>query len=285
MTVGRLAQRHDIAVSLRSSPYGGVTAVVLIPHALLEWDLPATPDPVRNAAGHVLTPPHYDAQDQDGYSEPLRSALPTGTAGTAVGPYPGLTPGDFATHAPVHAEAGTGAADRALTTRAPDSSWSAPAAPPPVFTEHGGFPQSGPVDEPGMIDGLPRRVPQASLVEELRQEEPTLGSVKLMDWAARGDTARGPVTPPAWTQRAPADGMAVEPGHRTADVGHPPTPLGNALPAHAPGGAVTRPDQVRSIMTALQAGAARARLGTRTTGQVPGTHLDHHINQGRDNGR
>ncbi|MBF9070209.1 sensor histidine kinase [Streptacidiphilus fuscans] len=40
--VSRLAARHDVRVSLRRSPYGGTTAVVLLPHALLT---PAPPRP------------------------------------------------------------------------------------------------------------------------------------------------------------------------------------------------------------------------------------------------
>ena len=35
--VGRLAQRHGIKVQLRHSWYGGVTALTLLPHALLSW--------------------------------------------------------------------------------------------------------------------------------------------------------------------------------------------------------------------------------------------------------
>ncbi|MEY9846780.1 nitrate- and nitrite sensing domain-containing protein [Streptacidiphilus sp. MAP5-3] len=40
--VSRLAARHEVRVSLRRSPYGGTTAVVLLPHALLT---PAPPRP------------------------------------------------------------------------------------------------------------------------------------------------------------------------------------------------------------------------------------------------
>jgi hypothetical protein len=39
--VGRLAQRHGIKVQLRHSWYGGVTALTMLPHALLNW--PGTP--------------------------------------------------------------------------------------------------------------------------------------------------------------------------------------------------------------------------------------------------
>ena len=39
--VGQLARRHGISVMLRPSPYGGTTAVVLIPLALIVEDGPA----------------------------------------------------------------------------------------------------------------------------------------------------------------------------------------------------------------------------------------------------
>ncbi|MEU6563320.1 sensor histidine kinase [Nocardia nova] len=46
--VGRLARRHGIGVSLRESPYGGVTAIVLIPAAVLDrLSLDADPAPSR----------------------------------------------------------------------------------------------------------------------------------------------------------------------------------------------------------------------------------------------
>ncbi|NUU20281.1 MAG: sensor histidine kinase, partial [Streptomycetaceae bacterium] len=63
--VARLAHRHGIAVSVRSSPYGGTSAVVLLPPGLLG-------DPVRDDAGHdtghdsapvVGRDPRYDRHD------------------------------------------------------------------------------------------------------------------------------------------------------------------------------------------------------------------------------
>ncbi|MCM2429676.1 nitrate- and nitrite sensing domain-containing protein [Streptomyces sp. RKAG337] len=47
--VSRLAARHDVRVSLRPSPYGGTTAVVLLPTALIERYVP-DPAPARRAA-------------------------------------------------------------------------------------------------------------------------------------------------------------------------------------------------------------------------------------------
>ncbi len=43
--VGRLAARHDIQVTLRDSPYGGTTAVVLLPSTVLAPVTPPGPDP------------------------------------------------------------------------------------------------------------------------------------------------------------------------------------------------------------------------------------------------
>jgi HAMP domain-containing protein len=53
--VGRLAQRHGIKVQLRHSWYGGVTALTLLPHALLAWPpapsaMPEPADAVPNRA-------------------------------------------------------------------------------------------------------------------------------------------------------------------------------------------------------------------------------------------
>jgi signal transduction histidine kinase len=52
--VARLANRHGIAVTLRSSPYGGTTAIVLVPHDIVVREAP-TPvpasEPPQSAAG------------------------------------------------------------------------------------------------------------------------------------------------------------------------------------------------------------------------------------------
>jgi methyl-accepting chemotaxis protein len=56
--VGRLAQRHGIKVQLRHSWYGGVTALTLLPHALLVW--PKVPQAVTEPAavpGRAELPP------------------------------------------------------------------------------------------------------------------------------------------------------------------------------------------------------------------------------------
>ncbi|MFJ8660087.1 nitrate- and nitrite sensing domain-containing protein [Streptomyces sp. NPDC093795] len=54
--VSRLSSRHDIKVQLRTSPYGGTTAVVLLPTDLLQGALP--PGRGAPAPGHGLGPAH-----------------------------------------------------------------------------------------------------------------------------------------------------------------------------------------------------------------------------------
>ncbi|WP_412518269.1 nitrate- and nitrite sensing domain-containing protein [Actinomadura madurae] len=74
--VARLAARHRIQVSLQPSAYGGTTAIVLIPHALVvlddEWHMarglgPARPRPVGPAASAAAPPARLD--------RPVRPAL------------------------------------------------------------------------------------------------------------------------------------------------------------------------------------------------------------------
>ena len=57
--VGRLAARHDIRVTLRPSPYGGTTAIVLIPLDLIST--PEAPDSPRGLAPVTLIPVDNDA--------------------------------------------------------------------------------------------------------------------------------------------------------------------------------------------------------------------------------
>ncbi|MER5936240.1 nitrate- and nitrite sensing domain-containing protein [Streptomyces sp. NPDC001928] len=83
--IGRLARRHGVAVTLRSSPYGGTTAIVLIPHDVVVRDLPA---PDREEVEHA------GAAEPE---EPVRESRPVVSARTtnATAPAPrgdGLTP-------------------------------------------------------------------------------------------------------------------------------------------------------------------------------------------------
>lgn len=152
--VSRLAARHGIKVHLRTSPYGGTTAVVLLPTALLQSATPENPgdhtmERDREHIGHARVP---DAAPLNGNSMPAPAARPALAASTdtpAARP-PGVT--TLRLHKPANADT------------EPDT------APEPS-------------------DDLPRRVRQASLAPQLR-ERPRDDSAEPV--SVREDTERSP---------------------------------------------------------------------------------------------
>ncbi len=71
--IARLATRHGIAVTLRSSPYGGTTAIVLIPHDIV------VPEPVEEFAPDASSAPEDEAVVAE-----KAAASPTTATGRAV---------------------------------------------------------------------------------------------------------------------------------------------------------------------------------------------------------
>ncbi|MGW3464976.1 ATP-binding protein, partial [Streptomyces olivaceoviridis] len=153
--VSRLASRHDIKVHLRTSPYGGTTAVVLLPKALLHSGSPKSPGeqtrPDEERA-YARVPGATSAQQAAVTAWPDRPAL----AATAPGPHGTTrTPGPQSTgkaadpHGtqPMPSPAGTGTAARSHDT--------AQEPPPPGVTALRPH-RSSDGSEPS--DGLPRRV-------------------------------------------------------------------------------------------------------------------------------
>ncbi|MGW0870448.1 nitrate- and nitrite sensing domain-containing protein [Streptomyces sp. NPDC002740] len=53
--IARLATRHGIAVTLRSSPYGGTTAIVLVPHDIVVREAPGPSAPAAEDSGEPAT--------------------------------------------------------------------------------------------------------------------------------------------------------------------------------------------------------------------------------------
>ncbi|MEW2811150.1 nitrate- and nitrite sensing domain-containing protein [Streptomyces massasporeus] len=131
--ISHLAHRHGITVTLRRSPYGGTTAVVLIPHGIVVRDA-AAPPPGGNTAAVLASAGVRRA----GRTEP-RPASPT----------PATTPAP--TPAPLPAAA-------ARPGSVPPAEAPPDAAPPAV-------PRLRPRER---LVPLPRRVPQTSLAAELR---------------------------------------------------------------------------------------------------------------------
>ncbi|WP_063774258.1 sensor histidine kinase [Streptacidiphilus rugosus] len=181
--VSRLARRHGVRVSLRPSAYGGTTAVVLLPTALLETgrtrqrapidaelDLPplAPPEPATVMAGVGA------GGTADGAERPLPPLVadpaadrPTGRAGVSVGSLDDEPLDDGPAHDP-HLE------DRRLEVRHPVDRRTGDGEP----DEHPGVGRRAATDRAGATplrrntEELPRRVRQANLAVQLRDAPP-----------------------------------------------------------------------------------------------------------------
>ncbi|MET8769073.1 ATP-binding protein [Streptomyces sp. NPDC004658] len=168
--VSRLASRHAIKVHLRTSPYGGTTAVVLLPKALLHSGAAesstrqgeqAIPDEER---AYARVPGATSPQEAAVTAWPDRPVL----AVTAPGPHGAeRTPGPQHISGPDDARGtrsapgpeGTGAAARSHDT--------AHEPPPPGVTA---LRLHRSPDDSERSDDLPRRVRQASLAPQLRHQ-------------------------------------------------------------------------------------------------------------------
>jgi signal transduction histidine kinase len=133
--VSRLAARHAIKVHLRTSPYGGTTAVVLLPTALL------------HGGGAERSPRRSDTERPAEREYARVSAAPEHDSVHAVTERPALVP-------PVHS------VPEAPVNGSPED------PPPGVTTLRLHHPPSDSEDS----DGLPRRVRQASLAPQLREQ-------------------------------------------------------------------------------------------------------------------
>ncbi|CAM5239551.1 histidine kinase OS=Streptomyces tendae OX=1932 GN=GUR47_29275 PE=4 SV=1 [Streptomyces tendae] len=171
--VSRLAARQDIKVHLKTSPYGGTTAVVLLPTALLDGETAATaPGAAHEAARpetHLYARVPGSAGQQDPVTAPvdrpaLASAAPAGTRTATSGRPPG-TPA-------LRLHRSSDVPDAPDASRAPATS--ADSGPPRPAGESD--------------DDLPRRVRQASLAPQLRDASP----VAPPPGRARGDEERTP---------------------------------------------------------------------------------------------
>ncbi|MCT7353020.1 nitrate- and nitrite sensing domain-containing protein [Streptomyces sp. 15-116A] len=157
--VSRLAARHDIKVHLKTSPYGGTTAVVLLPTSLLDDSAAAaSPGGTRPARPvEERTFARVPGEEERTFTrvpgeEDARARVPGDLPQQRTVPAPDDRP---ALVAPV--------ASAAPPTDGADTA--APNRPPGVATLRLHRPQ----EEPAGSDDLPRRVRQASLAPQLRE--------------------------------------------------------------------------------------------------------------------
>ncbi|WP_404961477.1 nitrate- and nitrite sensing domain-containing protein [Streptomyces sp. 147326] len=160
--VSRLAARHGVKVHLRTSPYGGTTAVVLLPNSMLQGALtvgaPATatapaPGPGRPAAA---PPPEAVAQAEPPHT---MTVVREDARGSAVREDPRGIPAP----GPAPAQVPDG-------TPAPEAQRPAPVAPLRPRVPGGAVARTQAASAPSAsVTELPRRVRQASLVPQLRE--------------------------------------------------------------------------------------------------------------------
>ncbi|MFA1538527.1 nitrate- and nitrite sensing domain-containing protein [Actinomadura monticuli] len=259
--VGRLARRHGIKVTLRTSPYGGMTAIVLLPEGLV---VPDEGEPVQGApalttrraedalvpVGSVVGGRHHERHPDQGGSvlrlpagrhaaasgaeDPLaRPARRPGPAagppvpepGAGTGPIPVFDdPGARTGPIPVFEEPVTGAAP---APRSAPSPWGdPPAAPSPS-------PEPAPAPEPpAATPGVPRSP------REVRRRP------------AGGSGAAGRPTLP---KRVRQENMAAQ---LRADRSATPPPPAAQRPSRTP-------EELRSMMSSIQQGTRRGRAEVR----------------------
>jgi signal transduction histidine kinase len=261
--IARLARRHGIRVALRQSAYGGTTAVVLLPKALLvEAEVPAGSRPSAIGA--------RQGTDESSAERPSRAfAIPDRT-GALVGS--GTVAADRAAQpsvaATAHTAARTARSGLAADVHAPHSGH----APHTGHTGHTGHaPHAGPSSasapaaasaagtEAAHATGtLPRRLPGRP--ESAGPDSPAGGQVDLQ-FAAGHDTltpatlraSTGPETPGGLPRRVKqaslAPGLRIDPEQAAGSPGADDDP------------ALRTPEQARATMAAYQQGWSRGRSG------------------------
>jgi signal transduction histidine kinase len=291
--VAQLAGRHGIRVQLRSSPYGGVTAVALIPGDLIT----ATPGPgpVALTAGPSGLSSLPGLSTLSPFTEPVALSGPAGswdrpTAGIGSEPWSGAT----RTHA--GQPGGTDTADaparngrpRSLADPAqaflpyPPASFAppAPVEAPPQQSRPERLPPTGPtVDGPpsdGLtVDGLAQRR------RTRPRTEPSAGDLSLAELFGADHVAPDPAAPsvafdpvgiPAGRAGAtddPDDDGLPKRVRQANLVSHLRLPTVEPV-AEAP---QRSPEQIRARMSALQAGTVRGRQDAETAEPSPATDL------------
>ncbi|MGW6530317.1 sensor histidine kinase [Streptomyces venezuelae] len=220
--VSRLAAHHDIKVHLRTSPYGGTTAVVLLPTALLHSGTPESRQPRSEAqrmargtgagadlhAGADLYKEHARVHEPTGQDMNVDSVPPPATRPALAAAVEASSPPGVTTLR-LHQGRDT---REALGTR-------------PTPTETDALDIAGPDAEEAAQDAsseLPRRVRQASLAPQLRERHPASGEREA---EGVGSDERSPEEVRD-RMTAYRDGWARGGGRPPGTGGSAPTPLG-----------------------------------------------------------
>ncbi|MGN9788041.1 nitrate- and nitrite sensing domain-containing protein [Nonomuraea sp. ZG12] len=237
--VAMLAARHGIGVTLKPSPYGGTTAIVLVPAGLVQ-QLPAM---------------------QPSQMPELESISVSVVGGD---PGPGELPRRIRTH-----KRGVEAASPQALASAPPAQGDLPTrtrTQPPAQDE---LPARRPVQSAGP-DELPARRPvpssdQGELPARTRAQSPAQGDLPVRAGAqSSGEEELAPTpTPAPATAQAQAAGAGLPRRVRQANL-----PPKLQKPAPAPAGPVESrsPEEARALLSSLQSGWQRGRQDTEQNG-------------------
>jgi signal transduction histidine kinase len=238
--VGRLAQRHGIKVKLRESPYGGTTAIVLLPSTLVVDPHDASVRSRREGRLTVRTGPQTgEGGERTAVRQPGR---------TAIGASPGrdVQPEDGAPATAVVAD-GPDQAGTAIVGQSP-APWRAVARHAAPFEPHT-LPATGPDPNPTAVPTPepppawpPRTMADATAAAPAPPErtpdagtdEPTIYTAAGLPWRRRQASLTAPLRD---------ESPAAEP----ADGDRPETPA-------------RQPEEIRRIMSSYQTGTLRGRM-------------------------
>ncbi|MFG2874212.1 nitrate- and nitrite sensing domain-containing protein [Streptomyces sp. NPDC048337] len=169
--VSRLSARHGVKVHLRTSPYGGTTAVVLMPNSMLQSAIAAPGPAAEPAAGPEPEPAGTGLRDEA--RQPSAPAAVAGPVVAAEEPPPAMTVVRDDPRGPAPARQEPRGLPFPEPAPAPDGPRPAPVAPLRPRTPGGAVTRTpvaaAPVPAPASVTELPRRVRQASLVPQLRE--------------------------------------------------------------------------------------------------------------------
>ncbi|WP_406724832.1 nitrate- and nitrite sensing domain-containing protein [Streptomyces sp. GD-15H] len=235
--ISQLAHRHGITVTLRPSPYGGTTAIVLIPHAIVVRNAPDAP---HGAAAAPAANGHRTAAGTD-------RAATTGATDTADAGNTGGTGNTGETADTTGAAQATGAAavPHTADARTPvtASARTAPSRPGTTVRTAPRPATAAPASRPDGLTPLPRRVPQTSLAAELREE----AAVSVTEHDSDDFTAEHAASSLAGFQRGTSQAREESDDARADDDAAPPaaghdTTASSGVSAEVPAGSRELPN-------------------------------------------
>jgi hypothetical protein len=255
--VAQLAARHGVQVRLRPSPYGGVTAVALVPGDLVVTGADVLALPARQGAAGPAGPAALPAADDVGAAPAADAVLLPAEAPE----HPGAKPEHpvRAAHRLAAVPTQRAAADPPLERTRPSGRH---ATPDSAATRSAAL-RSATVELPVGDDGLPRRVRQTSLAPQLRDSGNPAGSHPPVD-----------DEPP---ERSPEEVRATMSALQAG------TARGRQAAADTPGPAVTPPAGGAGTKSGADRRRTRRRAGTATAKSDPSPASDRESTEsGRD---